>query len=119
MDCKVYPLSPTEDIALQKFIAENLEKGYIRQSKSPYAFPFFFIKKKNGDLQPVQDYRQLNMFTVRNTTPLPLIRELMDRLTRVHCYGSTDRSDRNGVLELKLQQDEGRDVHELSRSVQT
>ena len=57
MDCKVYPLSPTEDIALQKFIAENLEKGYIRQSKSPYAVPFFFIKKKNGDLRPVQDYR--------------------------------------------------------------
>ena len=78
MDCKVYPLSPTEDIALQKFIAENLEKGYIRQSKSPYAFPFFFIKKKNGDLHPVQDYRRLNTFTVRNTAPLPLIRELMD-----------------------------------------
>ena len=73
MDCKVYPLSPTEDIALQKFIAENLEKGYIRQSKSPYTFPFFFIKKKNGDLRPVQDYRRLNTFTVRNTTPLPLI----------------------------------------------
>ena len=36
MDCKVYPLSPTEDIALQKFIVENLEKGYICQSKSPY-----------------------------------------------------------------------------------
>ena len=50
MDCKVYPLSPTKDIALQKFIAENLEKGYICQFKSPYAFPFFFIKKKNGDL---------------------------------------------------------------------
>ena len=50
MDCKVYPLALTEDIALQKFIAENLEKGYIRQSKSPYTFPFFFIKKKNGDL---------------------------------------------------------------------
>jgi hypothetical protein len=73
MDCKVYPLSPTEDIALQKFIAENLEKGYIRQSKSPYAFPFFFIKKKNGDLRPIQDYRQLNTFTVHNTAPLPLI----------------------------------------------
>ena len=55
MDCKVYPLSLTEDIALQKFITENLKKGYIRQSKSPYAFPFFFIKKKNGNLRPVQD----------------------------------------------------------------
>ena len=50
MDCKVYPLSPTEDITLQKFIAENLEKGYVRQLKSPYTFPFFFIKKKNSDL---------------------------------------------------------------------
>jgi hypothetical protein len=29
LDCKVYPLSPTEDIALQKFIDENLPKGYI------------------------------------------------------------------------------------------
>ena len=84
LDCKVYPLSPGEDTALQTFLSENLAKGYIRPSKSPYAFPFFFIKKKSGDLRPVQDYRRLNAFTIRNTAPLPLIRELMDRLTRVH-----------------------------------
>jgi hypothetical protein len=64
LDCKVYPLSPGEDTALQTFLSENLAKGYIRPSKSPYAFPFFFIKKKNGDLRPVQDYRRLNAFTV-------------------------------------------------------
>ena len=29
MDCKVYPLSPAEDIALQTFLSENLDKGYI------------------------------------------------------------------------------------------
>jgi hypothetical protein len=78
LDCKVYPLAPGEDDALQKFLSENLDKGYIRQSKSPYAFPFFFIKKKNGDLRPVQDYRKLNAVTIRNTAPLPLIQELMD-----------------------------------------
>ena len=88
LDCKVYPLSPREDTALQTFLSENLAKGYIRPLKSPYAFPFFFIKKKNGDLRLVQDYRKLNMFTVRNTAPLPLIRELMDRLTRVHSHRS-------------------------------
>ena len=64
MDCNVYPLSPTEDIALQTFLSENLDKGYIQPSKSPYAFLFFFIKKKNGDLRPVQDYCKLNAFTV-------------------------------------------------------
>ena len=47
-------------------------------------FPFFFIKKKNGNLQPVQDYQKLNTFTVQNTAPLPLIQELMDQLMRVH-----------------------------------
>ena len=50
LDCKVYPLSLNKDTALQTFITENLGKGYTRQSKSPYAFPFFFIKKKNGHL---------------------------------------------------------------------
>ena len=29
MDCKVYPLSPGEDTALQTFLSENLAKGYI------------------------------------------------------------------------------------------
>ena len=29
LDCKVYPLSPLEDIALQTFLSENLAKGYI------------------------------------------------------------------------------------------
>ena len=48
--CKVYPMTPTEDKALEEFIQEQYEKGYIRPSKSPYASPFFFIKKRDGKL---------------------------------------------------------------------
>ena len=29
LDCKVYPLSPGEDNALQTFLSKNLDKGYI------------------------------------------------------------------------------------------
>ena len=43
--CKVYPMTPSEDKALEEFIKEQYAKGYIRPSKSPYASPFFFIKK--------------------------------------------------------------------------
>jgi len=46
-----------EEDSLRKFIKEQLEKGYIQPSKSPYSSPFFFIKKKDGKLCPVQDYR--------------------------------------------------------------
>jgi len=41
---------------------------------------FFFIKKKNGKLRPVQDYRPVNSWTIKNQYPLPLIPSLIDRL---------------------------------------
>jgi hypothetical protein len=50
LDCKVYPMTRTEDTALKKFLDEMVAKGYIRPSKSPYASPFFFVKKKDGKL---------------------------------------------------------------------
>jgi hypothetical protein len=50
LPAKVYSLTQPEQIALQDFLKEHLEKGYIRPSKSPYAAPFFFIKKKDGKL---------------------------------------------------------------------
>ena len=49
-DCKVYPMTLLEQAKLDKFIDENLAKGYIRPSKSPMASPFFFVSKKDGKL---------------------------------------------------------------------
>ena len=54
---KVYPLSPLKQTELDAFLEENLHTGRIRPSKSPIAAPVFFIKKKDGSLQLVQDYR--------------------------------------------------------------
>ena len=56
----MYQLTQVEQKALLEFIQEQKAKGYIQPSKSPYVAPFFFIKKKDGKLCPVQDYRQLN-----------------------------------------------------------
>ena len=53
---KNYNLTPEEQVELDAFLKENLEKGYIRQSESPMASPFFFVKKKDGKLRPCQDY---------------------------------------------------------------
>jgi hypothetical protein len=47
---KTYPMSVIEQEALDKFLEENLAKGYLRPSKSPMASPVFFIKKKDGSL---------------------------------------------------------------------
>ena len=64
INCKIIPTMMEEDEVLKKFIKEQSGKGYIWKSKSPYASAFFFIKKKDGKLCPIQDYQKLNQYTI-------------------------------------------------------
>ena len=50
LKCKVYPQTAAEEEATRTFINKHLKKGYIVESNSPYASPFFFRKKKDGKL---------------------------------------------------------------------
>lgn len=86
LPAKVYQLNPLEREELLKFVQAHLEKGYIWPSKSPYAAPFFFIKKKDGKLQPVQDYWRLNKWTIWNRYPLPLIPQLINRVWQAQLF---------------------------------
>ena len=83
-------MTPAEDKALEEFIWEQYEKGYIKPSKSPYASPFFFIKKRDGKLRPVQDYRRLNSYTIKNQYPLPLITDLTNSFAGAHIFTKLD-----------------------------
>jgi hypothetical protein len=53
---KNYNLTLEEQKELDKFLNKILEKGYIQPSQSPQVSLFFFVKKKDGRLQPCQDY---------------------------------------------------------------
>ncbi len=90
VDCKVYPMNQIEDEVVQKFLHDELEKGYIHESKSPYASSFFFVRKKDSKLRPVQDYRKINALTIRNQYPLPLIADLIRDLSNAHIYTKLD-----------------------------
>jgi len=87
---KVYPLSPVEQKELDSFLEENLHTRRVRPSKSPMAAPVFFIKKKDGSLQLVQDYQALNSMTVKNKYPLPLISKLVSQLREARYFTKLD-----------------------------
>jgi len=87
---KVYPLSLVEQKELDSFLEENLCTRRICLSKSPMVAPVFFIKKKDGSLQLVQDYQALNSMTVKNKYPLPLISELMSQLHGARYFTKLD-----------------------------
>ena len=83
-------MTRTEDDALDEFIDEQLAKGYICPLISPYALSFFFIKKKDGKLRPVQDYQNINKWTVCNQYLLPLITTLIQDLGGAMIYTKPD-----------------------------
>jgi hypothetical protein len=80
----------TEQTEMDAFLEEALATGHIRQSKSPLGAPVFFIKKKDGKLRFVQDYRALNVITRKNRYPLPLIDDLIHRLKDARYFTKLD-----------------------------
>ena len=53
---KVYLLSREEREKVQKFVKDQLRKGYIQPSKSLQTSPVHFVVKKDGTQRMVQDY---------------------------------------------------------------
>ena len=77
---KMYLLSREEREKVRKFVKEQLKKGYIRPLKLPQTASVFFVGKKDGKKQMVQDYQYLNEWTMKNNYPLPLISDVLENI---------------------------------------
>jgi hypothetical protein len=88
--CKVYPMTLMEQTEIDTFLEEALATGCIRQSKLPLGALVFFIKKKDGKLHFVQDYRALNAINRKNRYPLPLIDNLIHQLKGARYFTKLD-----------------------------
>ncbi|KAJ1574825.1 hypothetical protein NDA12_005891 [Ustilago hordei] len=86
----LYLKGPKEMSELRRYLDENLEKGFIRPSKSPAQSPVLFVPKKDGGLRLCVDYRGLNEITVKNRAPLPLIKEQLFLLRKARIYTKLD-----------------------------
>jgi hypothetical protein len=98
---RIYNLSEKELLALNNYLKDNLDKGFIRSSRSPAAAPIFFVKKKDGSLRPVVDYRGLNKVTIKNRYPLPLVPGLIDRLRRAKIFTKLDLRSAYNLLRIR------------------
>ena len=79
-----------EEETLSQQLNEQLKAGLIVESNSRYVALCFFIPKKDRTLQLVQDYRQLNQYTIKDKTPLPLINEVIDKLKDTKYFNKLD-----------------------------
>jgi hypothetical protein len=86
----LYRVSPAELKEIEAQVKALLDKGFIEPSASPFGAPVLFVKKKDGTLRMVIDYRALNRLTVKNKFPLPRIDDLLDKLSGANYFSSLD-----------------------------
>ena len=90
LNAKAYAITLKEEEALNQWLDEQLKAGLIVELKSRYVALCFYIPKKDGSLWLVQDYRKLNQITIKDKTPLSLIREVIDKLKEAKYFNKLD-----------------------------
>ncbi len=101
----IYPLSIPERKAMEEYIREALQQGFIRPSTSPAASSFFFVAKKDGGLRPCIDYRSLNSQTVKFAYPLPLVPAALEELHGANLFSKLDLRSAYNLIRIR-QEDE-------------
>lgn len=86
----LYKMSATELEACKEYLVENLKKGFIEASSASFASPVLFVKKPNGSLRLCIDYRKLNAITKKDRYPLPLLDEVLSRMTKAVIFTKLD-----------------------------
>ncbi|KAB5587760.1 Transposon Ty3-G Gag-Pol polyprotein [Ceratobasidium theobromae] len=74
-------MTPAESLALKEQLDSELAAGEIRPSTSPAGAPVMFVKRADGHLHLVVDYRRLNNITIKSRYALPSCQdELIEKL---------------------------------------
>jgi len=91
----------TELAVLKEWLEQNMSKGLICQSSSPFAAPGHFAKKPDGGLQFCIDYRDLNRKTIKNRFPLPIIQDTVHLRRETKIYTKLTVHGAYNLLEEK------------------
>jgi hypothetical protein len=83
-------LSYKELLVVPKWLDDNLNKGFIHESRYRSTAPLFLAAKPGGGVHICQDYRSLNNVTIKNRYPLPLIRKTLYALCSAKIYIKLD-----------------------------
>jgi len=94
VSARAYRLGPTQTTALEDHVKELLAARMIRPSFPPFLSDFPIPKKdasgKVTETRWVVDYRAINTNTIPDHYPLPLIEELLSKVTKARIFSKVD-----------------------------
>ena len=101
LNVKAYAMMLKEEEALNQWLDKQLKAGLIVESKSRYVAPCFYIPKKDGLLQLVQDYKKLNQVMIKDKTLLPLIGEVINKLKEARYFNKLNLIQGYNNIQIK------------------
>ncbi|KAI2644487.1 Transposon Tf2-8 polyprotein [Labeo rohita] len=96
------PHRPWDFQAMEEYIAEALQQGFIQPSTLPAASSFFFVGKKDGGLCPCIDYRQLNSQIIQQPYPLPLVPATLEDLRGAQVFFKLDLRSAYNLIRIQV-----------------
>lgn len=89
--------------AVKEHIEKLIKLKIIRKSNSSVSSPAFVIRKKNGDIRLVTDYRKLNECTEKSVYPHPSISDCLMQLEGAKIFSTIDFN--SGYYQILMAED--------------
>uniref|UniRef100_A0AAV1UDV8 Reverse transcriptase domain-containing protein n=1 Tax=Peronospora matthiolae TaxID=2874970 RepID=A0AAV1UDV8_9STRA len=102
---KQWPLPREQVTAIDKFFADRLADGHVREPTSPHSSPTFCVRKATGGWWIVHVFNKLNDATVPAQTPIPRKDVVIDGVSKSTIFSSMYLTDRFYQIRMR-----GRDM---------
>uniref|UniRef100_A0A8R7QW36 Reverse transcriptase domain-containing protein n=1 Tax=Triticum urartu TaxID=4572 RepID=A0A8R7QW36_TRIUA len=95
-----YRVPHYQKAAMEEIIKQLIKKGEIQESFNLFSSPAIMIRKKDGGWRLCVDYRELNVVTIKNKFPMPIIEDLLDEMHGAKIFSKLDL--RSGYHQIRM-----------------
>ena len=96
-------VSPQQEEEINKQADQMMKDGIARPSSSPWATNVILIKKKDGPMHFVVDYRQLNDVNIKNAYPMPNVCDIINKMKGPWFFNKMDMASAYWAVPIREQ----------------